>query len=252
VRLTWTVGPEDVRKVQAVVHQAKDNRIVKRRLSNVARPRPVLDDDAWWKAQVAGVFSSNQPSGPQGRLSALLSAKRFAFGAKQVRAMTRAQLSRAISKAGIRWGNRKAAFLHENLGWLDDGGWTQLGIWRKELLGADVKDASARTAVERRMARETAHALYGVGPKQSRNIWQMLGFFQYELPIDVRIIAWMNKLPFPLKLSAAGLQDPDYYEFCLDGIQRLCREANVVPCVFDAAIFTKGGTDDLSDSSWFY
>ena len=49
---------------------------------------------------------------------------------------------------------------------------------------------------------------------------------------------WLNDFGFPLKLSATALADSNYYEFVLDAIQQLCREADVVPCVLDAAIFS--------------
>jgi hypothetical protein len=38
-------------------------------------------------------------------------------------------------------------------------------------------------------------------------------------------------------LSAQGLSDINYYNFVMNGIQTLCRESDVLPCVFDAAAF---------------
>ena len=38
-------------------------------------------------------------------------------------------------------------------------------------------------------------------------------------------------------LSAAALGDRNYYNFISDGVQELCRQSGVKPCVLDAAIF---------------
>ena len=61
---------------------------------------------------------------------------------------------------------------------------------------------------------------------------------KYEIPVDSRITNWLNDFGFPVALSSAGLQDRAYYHFVSDGIQRLCDEANIYPCVLDAAIFS--------------
>jgi len=34
--------------------------------------------------------------------------------------------------------------------------------------------------------------LKGIGPKQSRNLRQALGLLRYEIPIDSRIVKWLN------------------------------------------------------------
>ena len=86
-------------------------------------------------------------------------------------------------------------------------------------------------------------SLKGFGPKQSRNLLQALGLTRYEIPIDSRITKWLNHFGFPIKLSAAALADPNYYNFVLDGFQKLCEAADIYPCVMDAAIFASSDTD---------
>jgi len=78
----------------------------------------------------------------------------------------------------------------------------------------------------------------GIGPKQSRNLLQTMGLTRYEIPIDSRITKWLNSFGFPVKLTAQGLSDENYYNFISDGIQHLCRKSNIYPCVLDAAIFS--------------
>ena len=80
--------------------------------------------------------------------------------------------------------------------------------------------------------------LKGIGPKQSRNLWQALGLTRYEIPIDSRIIKWLNKNGFAFILSASGLSDERYYQLVMDGIQTWCLKSDVFPCVLDASIFS--------------
>ena len=84
----------------------------------------------------------------------------------------------------------------------------------------------------------TVQNLKGFGPKQSRNLWQSLGLTRYEIPIDSRIVKWLNYNEFPFTLSASGLSDENYYQFIMDSIQKWCLEADIIPCVLDGAIFS--------------
>lgn len=87
--------------------------------------------------------------------------------------------------------------------------------------------------------------LHQIGPKQSRNLLQVLGLTRYETPLDSRISKWLNKnLELPYHISGGGLDSPEFYNFHMDLIQSACEEANEVPCVFDAAVFAS------YDSGW--
>jgi hypothetical protein len=82
--------------------------------------------------------------------------------------------------------------------------------------------------------------LQGLGPKQSRNFLQGLGLTRYEIPIDSRLISWcrteLNLQHFPVP----GLADERFYSLVCDRIRDLCLQANVLPCMFDAAVFSLG------------
>ena len=92
--------------------------------------------------------------------------------------------------------------------------------------------------VERTAATFIDEHFAGFGPKQARNLWQWLGMTRYEIPLDSRIMQWLNENALDLKLTSAVLGDSGYYEFVLDGVQALCHRAGVLPCVFDGAIFS--------------
>ena len=148
---------------------------------------------------------------------------------------------------GIRFVPKIAAQVAGNLEWLDDKWWPQIDEVLQPLTTAD--DAK----LERDAARFIDREFHGFGPKQSRNLLQMLGLTRYEIPMDSRVTRWLNEFGFPLKLSAEALADAAIYEFVSDGIQELCRQADVLPCVFDAAVFSRDDGDgwkELSGVIW--
>ena len=68
---------------------------------------------------------------------------------------------------------------------------------------------------------------------------QGLKLSRFEVPIDSRITKWLNDFGFPVKLTASALSDQNYFEFASDGFQRLAEACGIVPCVLDAAIFSR-------------
>ncbi len=73
-----------------------------------------------------------------------------------------------------------------------------------------------------------------------------MGLARYEIPLDSRIVRWLNAEVFPWTLSAQALADPNYYEFVMDSVRALCSRAGVLPCVFDAAVFSLNERDWLA------
>ncbi len=55
--------------------------------------------------------------------------------------------------------------------------------------------------------------------------------------MDSRVAKWLRRFSFPLEPSSAALSDLSFYELVEDGFQTLCRQAGVLPCLMDAAIF---------------
>jgi hypothetical protein len=90
------------------------------------------------------------------------------------------------------------------------------------------------------LEREAAHwadrSFAGLGPKQSRNLWQWLGLTRYEIPLDSRVTNWVND-NLASKIDAKRLGQLRYYELALDSIQAICEKAEVLPCELDAAAF---------------
>ena len=78
---------------------------------------------------------------------------------------------------------------------------------------------------------------------------QSLGLTRYEIPIDSRLTDWLNEFGFPVRLTATALGDENYYRFISDGIQVLCERSGVLPCIFDAAVFTAGDSVAWTDDN---
>jgi len=73
-----------------------------------------------------------------------------------------------------------------------------------------------------------------------------LGLTRYEIPLDSKVVRWLNAEGFPSTLSAQALADPNYYEFVMDAVRVLCSQAGVLPCVCDAAVFSLKERDWLA------
>jgi hypothetical protein len=144
---------------------------------------------------------------------------------------------------GIRFVPKIAGQAEANLEWLEDQWWPQVDEVLNRLIVAD------DPMVEREAARFIDHNFEGFGPKQARNLLQMLGLTRYEIPLDSRIAKWFNKFGFPIRLSTGALADEGVYEFLSDGIQELCRRSGVYPCVLDGAVFVSFD-GDASSTAW--
>ncbi len=118
---------------------------------------------------------------------------------------------------------------------LQNGGWEEIRPHLQKL-----QRRRQRATIERDIARRLLF-LSGVGPKQARNILQMLGLTRYEIPLDSRVSAFLRtNLKFPVHVSAAKLGNELFYCAVLDWVQALCKRAEVYPTVFDICAFIHG------------
>jgi len=206
----------------------------KRQQRNVDGVRAPADHDQFWEALASALLTTQQRSGPGSAVNRFITSTPFPLGLSDCRAHSPCGAlveDRITAFGGIRRGRTIAGELQSNLTWLDDEGWTSV-LPRLSALGA-----STSAPLEREAAGYLAEHLKGLGPKQARNVLQMLGLTRYETPLDSRIAKWLKEFGFPIHLTAAGLSDPSYYEMVSDGFQALCERAGVLPCLMDAAIF---------------
>jgi hypothetical protein len=232
---TWVIEPDDIEKVKVFFDQHRDSPIVRRRIErNLSRQKPPLSRDTIWLQLVACLLTTQQRSGPTDAVTRLILTKPFplAYDACRKEADVEAFTKELLTAfGGVQRTNRIAAELAANLHLLEGG------LWRRTLGELNYLRHARQASAEPHAADFVADHFAGFGPKQSRNLLQSLGLTRYEIPLDSRVVRWLNDFGFPLRLSAPALADRHYYAFVTEGLQRLCEACRVVPCVLDAAIF---------------
>ena len=249
MRIDWIVEWSDCEAVSRFVNDQRNKNFVLDRIRhNVDGLVPKFTRERFWKALVMCLLTTQQRSGPQSPVSRFLSADPFPLdlSACMDNRGEAAVLDRFRGAGGIRRIPTIARQLTANLQFLVEGGWDMF-----DQLGESLTEQRSREPLVSDVKTERAAAaalnnsdLRGIGPKQSRNLWQDLGLTRYEISLDSRITKWLRKAHFPVAVSATALADSGYYDFVMDGIQVLCGRAAVLPCVLDAAVFAS------YDSEW--
>lgn len=236
MKLIWQVEKEDVIKVKYFFDLHKNSPFVTGRIKrNIEKISPKVTKEEFWIAMVSCLLTTQQRSGPTSRITKFINSRPFPleYGFYKNSADTKSFAEFELTNfGGIRRSKIIGKELSANFKWLENGGWEQVFDIVDNLL----KNTSVET--ERESAKLIMEHLHGFGPKQSRNLLQMLGLTKYEIPIDSRITKWLTDFGFPIKLSATALGDENYYNFVQDGFRKLCEASNIYPCVMDAVIFS--------------
>ena len=240
MRFQWVVEPEDGEAVRAFVQERANKTFVKSRVwRNVEGPVPKFSCEEFWKGLVMCLLTTQQRSGPNSAVTRFLCTTPFPLALASCGTRSaKGRFFRLLQSAGgIRRTETIAKQLTANLRSLEKGGWSPIEEMACRLGEQRSRPARETDVALERQAGVHIRKLQGIGPKQSRNLWQYLGLTRYEIPVDSRIADWLKKARFPLSVDAGSLSSSDYYDFVLDGVQMLCRASGVLPCVLDAAIF---------------
>jgi hypothetical protein len=244
LKIIWDTEKSDIETINHLIKSQSDKKFVLNRLKkNVdINYLPKFNKELFWEAMILCLLSSQQRSGPASPISRFYSKKPFPLS------LNNCSLSKNLESfvkkcitdfGGIRFVNKISERTEENLSWLNSGGWDQINVFANNLLESRKRPPKNQDIkLEINAANFLNENLKGFGPKQSRNLWQTLGLFRYEIPIDSRITKWLNKNIYPFKLSADALSDPNFYQFVMKGIQKISEDSGILPCVFDAAIFS--------------
>ncbi|MDY6845191.1 MAG: hypothetical protein SVW57_14020 [Thermodesulfobacteriota bacterium] len=236
MKLLWQIEKNDIQKVKAFYDTQKNNAFVLNRIErNVKKVLPLFSNEIFWEAMISCLITTQQRSGPESSVTKFICTKPFPLNYKKCKAADNLQHAveeTITSFGGLRRGKRIGEEVSFNFKWLENGGW--------KIVNNIVENLSEcqRVEAERESSEIIIENLKGFGPKQSRNLLQSLGLTKYEIPVDSRITKWLSDFGFPLKLSATALSDKNYYNFVLDGFQRVCEASEIFPCVLDAAIFS--------------
>jgi hypothetical protein len=235
MNLTWKITDKDIKRVNDFVSQNKNSFVTYRISKNVNRQNIKVDRNSILKNVIMCLLTSQQRSGPNSPIGMFLRKKPFPLTEEIISQQNDIEdfIRITLQQNGLnRFINRIPSYFSLNYNRLKNNNWEIVNDFTNKL------DGNASKEIERAIADNLQDTFIGFGPKQSRNILQSLGLTKYEIPIDSRITDWLNDFGFPIRLSAASLQDKEYYHFVSDGIQVLCSHAEIYPCVLDAAIFS--------------
>jgi len=249
MRIIWQIDPTDVAKVRAFYADHQDNPFVRERIRrNLRADKPPVTRCQFWEHLVGCLLTSRQRSGPNSPVSRFLSVPSFPLrydicsAQQNLASFVQATLS---GFGGLLYYNNISKFLSAAFDFIEHGGWETIFEHLESVR------LNSSPEAERRAAQFLAleKGLVGVGPKQSRNLLQVIGLSRYEIPIDSRITGWLNTFGFPVRLTAASLQDLNYCNFVSDGFQRLAEACDIMPCVLDAAIFSSFDGDEWTEDN---
>lgn len=235
MKLTWQIDDEDVNKVLAFYRRwANDPFVTNRKSRNLDSPRPPVSKESIWMALVGCLLTTQQRSGPGSAVKRILDVVPFPLRYATCRSSPDLEgfaQDVLTSFGGIRRAPTIAQQMAGNLTKLEEG------FWLPFLQSVEQLNTADSPSLEREVAHMLALNLAGIGPKQSRNLLQWLGVTKHEIPVDSRITKWLNRYLLQEHLSADLLVNASYYDMVSDGLQALCRRANLYPCLLDAAIF---------------
>jgi len=235
MKLIWEVSKQDIQKVLSFMELHKNDPMVQNRIErNLNGVGIDHTKNTVWFSLVSCLLTTQQRSGPDSAVTRFINTKPFPLNYELcVSKPHLGEYSKKIIRefGGLRFHNRLSGQIETNLAILESGSWD------KTINLLEKTRQSGTVSQERATAGFIGDKLKGFGPKQARNLLQSLGCTKYEIPIDSRITKWLNEFGFPVKLSATALSDRNYYMFVSDGIQTLCKECGIFPCVLDASIF---------------
>lgn len=245
MRLSYSFAADEIEAVKRIVAQKRASRralVMHRLQNNIEGPVPQNDDEMLWMTHMMCLLTTQQRSGPDSAVIKFLKLKPFPLSldaCRQDNALQESAFRLLTEAAGIRRTQKIARAVHGNLHLLERGEWDNLRQWRDTLKAQrELPPNPAHRAAEEAAA-DYLNLFLEFGPKQSRNFWQSLGLTRYTFVLDSRVLRWLRqhlKLDTGL-LTPQGLGDKDYYGFVSNILFDLCQQADVLPCLLDAAMF---------------
>jgi hypothetical protein len=235
------VNNGDVAAVRDLIERSRDTDFFRdRRVRNVALPPPNFSRADFWRILVGCLLTTQQRSTKGSAVDRFLEIDTFplALNACEKQPSVQIFVSQTLeSFGGIRRGVTISSQAEENWKRLEGGLWKDAEEWFAKLRQQRLREPqNEHRLVEREAAHWADESFAGLGPKQSRNLWQWLGLTRYEIPLDSRVTEWVNG-NLASKIEAKRLGQLGYYESALDSIQAICEKAGALPCELDAAAF---------------
>lgn len=245
MKIEITTEKKDIDKIRELLeNQKNDTLFIERYDRNAKVSSPKFSKDDFWSAMLGCLLTTQQKSGPKSPTTQLLNTNPFPLSLNLCESNGTKEYTEKVLKdfGGVRFTEKIGKYADENLRRLNSGGWQSIANEAEKLAKLKAREPIFEDIIYERSAANFIMKnlnLKGFGPKQSRNLWQWVGYTRFEIPLDSRVIKWLNSNNiFPWKITPTALADVYYYEMVLDWIQKLCKDADVLPCMLDAAIFS--------------
>ena len=241
MKCTWEISDTDIAAVKRLLNSEQDHPWVKERFSrNLHYPKKEVAQSDFWAMLVCMRCTTLAASGAGSPIERFQSLVPFPLRLERVREEPEATredfIHATLGKHTVGTHRRRiAADLLKCFNKLESGRWAVVLERCKSLLQPSLPGN------ERSVADLLDDELSGIGPKQARNILQDLGLTRFEIPIDSRVMEWLNDSEpriLPFQVTSVALADRHCYGFILDTIQELCEKCETFPCVLDASIFS--------------
>jgi len=130
MKIDWTVTQKDVAKIQAfVAAQSANPLVMDRKRRNLAKPKPKVSRQQFWRRLVGARLTSQQRSGPESHVARFIRSRPFplVYGACRAETNPAQFITRVIAKAGgIRFADTIGSEMAANLHQLDAGAWKEV------------------------------------------------------------------------------------------------------------------------------
>lgn len=250
MNLKWDITLRDKKVVEKLILENRTNPFVQNRFNkNVLKKCPSVTRDSFLKAHIMCLLTSQQRSGPNSNIALFLNHNPFPLDYEfiskcdDIESEVKSLLENHDLKRFI---SRVSSFFKYNIELVMSTDWKiidELNFYLEQNL---------TRAQEQKIAEDYVEKFKGFGPKQSRNLIQTIGISRFEIPLDSRIMNWLQRIDFPLVINSKLLQDKSYYNLIVDGINSLCKNFDMYPCVFDAMVFSSFDSSDWTDNNIIY
>jgi thermostable 8-oxoguanine DNA glycosylase len=233
MELIWKLSDSDLNKVRDFVSKNKNQkveRVIARNINHIDR---TTDKDSLLRTMLICLLSSDTDSYPDSKIEQILKKKpyllnyQYLFKVQNIETL----FQEVFQTFGItKYVKKVPGFFNTNFDFLEETDW-ELEIEIKRSLEHELTKSD-----ERKFADMVDKSFKGFGSKEARSFLLTLGITKYEIPIDQKLIKWLESFGFPIRFSKTALQDILFYHFVSDGIQKLCEISEIYPCVLYTSI----------------
>jgi thermostable 8-oxoguanine DNA glycosylase len=235
MELIWKLSDSDITKVRDYVKKNNNQnveRIINRNINHIDRR---IDKDSILRTMLICLLSSETDPYPESKVEQMFRKKPYLLNYQFLFKVH--NIENSFQEVFLTFGITKYAkkvprYFSTNFESLEENDWGLESELNRSI------DHELSKSDERKLADIVDRSFKGFGSKEARSFLLALGVTKYEIPIDYKLIKWLENFGFPLKFSKTALQDILFYHFVSDGIQRLCEISEIYPSVLYTSILS--------------